>query len=93
MQKSNEPDSTEVILRDWARGLCSELDLDESVDVATLLDLARIAAHNVARPAAPVTTFLVGLAAGRAGGTEADVSEATEAAMRLARSWKSTHAE
>ena len=30
-----------------------------------LLDLARDAAHGVERPAAPLTTFLVGVAVGR----------------------------
>jgi hypothetical protein len=35
------------------------------VDVRLVLDLARDAAHGVARPAAPLTTFLLGLAAGR----------------------------
>ena len=32
---------------------------------AQLLDLARDAAHGVARPAAPLTTFLVGVALGQ----------------------------
>ena len=35
---------------------------------ALLLDLAREAAHNVARPAAPLATFAAGLALGRSGG-------------------------
>jgi hypothetical protein len=33
--------------------------------IHTVLDLARDAAHGVARPAAPLTTFLVGVAVGR----------------------------
>ncbi len=40
----------------------------EVVDVAAILDLARDAAHSIARPAAPLTTFLLGYAAARAGG-------------------------
>lgn len=57
------------MLDDWITALTRELGLDGSVDEGLLLDVARDAAHNVARPAAPVTTFLVGLAAGRAGGS------------------------
>lgn len=33
-------------------------------DVAVLLDLARDAAHGVARPAAPLTAYLAGVAVG-----------------------------
>jgi hypothetical protein len=35
--------------------------------VAEILDLARITAHGVARPAAPVGAFLAGVAVGLAG--------------------------
>lgn len=38
-----------------------------------LLDLAREAAHNVARPAAPLATFAAGLALGRSGGDMAEL--------------------
>jgi hypothetical protein len=41
-----------------------------------LLDLTRDVAHGVARPAAPLTAFLVGLAAGKSGGSAADVKAA-----------------
>lgn len=65
------PDRT---LEEWVTELTTALDLPaDSVDVTLLLDLARDAAHGVARPAAPLTTFLVGLAAGRAGASSADV--------------------
>ena len=54
-------------LEEWVVELAAALELPtDSADIALLLDLARDAAHTVARPAAPVTTFLVGLAAGRA---------------------------
>jgi len=45
-----------------AGDLCS----DDAVKV--VLDLARDAAHGVARPAAPLASFAVGFAVGRAGG-------------------------
>lgn len=61
----------------WVARVRGELDLPE-VDVAPLLDLARDVAHGVARPAAPVTCFLIGLAAGRAlaGGSDAPAAVA-----------------
>ena len=52
-----------------------------------LLDLARDAAHGVARPAAPLTTFLVGYAAATAGGGEQAVAEAVGRARALAERW------
>lgn len=72
-------------LAGWITELCAALDLDpDSVDTALVLDLARDAAHGVARPAAPLTTFLVGLAAGR-GGADADaIAEAAAVATALA---------
>ena len=64
-------------LEEWAEELAAALGLPpDSADVALLLDLARDAAHTVARPGAPITTFLVGLAAGRAGAGPDDVAAA-----------------
>ena len=50
-------------LHDWIDELCDVLDVEVDVDEALVLDLARDAAHNVERPAAPITTFLLGYAA------------------------------
>lgn len=56
-------------LQEWLSALSDELDLaDVEVNeelVTTLLDVARDAAHEVERVAAPLTTFLVGVAVGR----------------------------
>ena len=49
----------------WSRELADAFGLEHDVDLTTVLDLARIAAHGVARPAAPVTTFIAGLAVAR----------------------------
>ena len=69
----------------WVDELAAALDVDASaVDRDLLLDVARDAAHGVARPAAPLTTFLVGLAAGRAGGSAQDIAAAAATARRLA---------
>lgn len=68
----------------WVHELSTALGVDPAAtDVRLLLDIARDAAHGVARPAAPLTTFLVGLAAGRRGGHADDVTEAATAAQRL----------
>ncbi|GAA3379384.1 NTP transferase domain-containing protein [Streptomyces racemochromogenes] len=80
------------VLEHWITAAKNELGIDDvPVDVATLLDLARDAAHGVARPAAPLTTFLVGYAAARAEATGADpalaVAEASRKAAELALRW------
>ena len=54
-------------LQAWAAELTALLGLPDEVDVATVLDVARDAAHGVARPAAPLTTFVLGLAVGLQG--------------------------
>jgi hypothetical protein len=84
---SNGPAVPDDLTR-WVDELCSALDIDSSVDRDLVLDLARDAAHGVARPAAPLTTFLVGLAAGLRGGTPDDVAAASQIAKRLANSWQ-----
>ena len=72
------------VLDDWNAKVCAALDLDPAaMDQQLLLDLTRDVAHGVARPAAPLTSFLVGLAAGRAGGSAADVRTAVETVSAL----------
>jgi hypothetical protein len=62
-----------AVLDGWVDRVAALLELPaQEVDVALVLDLARDAAHGIARPAAPLTTFLLGLAVGRAGGGAAD---------------------
>ncbi|MGO4691798.1 DUF6457 domain-containing protein [Glaciibacter sp. 2TAF33] len=69
----------------WASELSEALGIGELVvPVSVVLDLARDAAHSVARPAAPLTTFLVGFAAARRGGTAADIAAAAAIASQLA---------
>lgn len=72
-------------LDDWVGVVRTALDLDAAppVDTALLLDLARDAAHGVARPAAPLTTYLLGLAVGRG----ADPEQAAATISQLAREW------
>jgi len=75
------------VLDEWISAAKDELGIDLDVDTRVLLDLARDAAHGVARPAAPLTTFLVGYAAARAGGGPEAVAEAARKAAALAQRW------
>src|SRR6266852_3188709 len=53
-------------LDQWTATVCADLGLDPAAaDTMTVLDLARDVAHGVARPAAPLTAYLVGVAVGR----------------------------
>ena len=55
-------------LEDFIEAACAELGLSATdVDTTVVLDLAREVAHNSVRPAAPISTFLLGLAVGRGG--------------------------
>jgi hypothetical protein len=91
MSATDGPSATpEQILADWTQRLQAELGHPElEVDIAAILNLAGEAAHAVIRPAAPLTTFLVGYAAGIAAaagaGTDSAVRDATEVALRACR--------
>ncbi|WP_031072039.1 NTP transferase domain-containing protein [Streptomyces sp. NRRL S-118] len=76
------------VLEEWITAVKAELGIELDVDTGVLLDLARDAAHGVARPAAPLTTFLVGYAAAKAGGDGPEaVAEAARKAAALADRW------
>ncbi|MDQ3274670.1 MAG: DUF6457 domain-containing protein [Actinomycetota bacterium] len=77
-----------MTLQEWMRDLAGELGVEVDVDISTILDLARDAAHNVDRPAAPLTTFLVGYAAGMRGGSLTDVHDCTDVATDLTTRWE-----
>jgi molybdopterin-guanine dinucleotide biosynthesis protein A len=75
------------VLDEWISAVKDELGIDLDVDTGVLLDLARDAAHGVARPAAPLTTFLVGYAAAQGKGGPEAVAEAARKAAALALRW------
>ncbi len=76
---------TRVTLDEWVRLLAAELDVDPAdVDVTEILDVARVAAHGIARPAAPLTTWLAGYAAGLRGGGTLHAADALRSARSLA---------
>ena len=53
-------------LDDWIETACAELGLDPTdLTQKTVLNLARVVAHTVDRPAAPLTAYLLGVAVGR----------------------------
>ena len=74
---------TQLTLQQWTDTVQQALGTDVEVDISLVLDLARDAAHSVARPAAPLTTFLLGYAAARRAGTPADVNEIAAVITRL----------
>lgn len=71
-------------LSTWSERLSEALGIDLDVEIDDILDLARDAAHQIERPAAPLTTFLVGYAAAMRGGSARDISDCVEIASELA---------
>ena len=70
-------------MSDWVIAAAAALDIPGDVDVDAILDVAREAAHGVERPAAPVSTYLMGYAVARG----MTVEEAADRITRLAREW------
>jgi hypothetical protein len=69
------------VLDEWVDEVCVALGLNpDDIDVDEILEMARDVAHGIERRAAPVTAYLIGLAAGRAG---ASGSEATATVQSL----------
>lgn len=76
------PEQSERVHR-WIERLREELTIEATMDpavVEAILDAAKAAAHNVERPAAPVTTYLMGYAVARG----ADAHSAGHIVDRLA---------
>lgn len=62
--------SQDETLEEWCRSLLQAYELEDvQVDINAILSLAGVAAHSVVRPAAPLTTFIAGYAAGLAAGS------------------------
>ena len=70
----------------WVDQVKLELGLAIDVDSEMILDIARDAAHAVERPAAPITTFLLGYAIGLG----ADADQSAKKIEALAKNWRST---
>ena len=79
-------------IQEWVAAAARRLGLDLTAAdqreiVTAVLDLTADVAHGVSRPAAPVTAFLVGLAAGRAEDPAAAVAPRIAAVRDLAALW------
>jgi hypothetical protein len=82
------------VLDEWLTESSARLGLDQAIGAAhreLILDLARDVAHGVARPAAPLTTFLLGLAAGRAGGSPEEIRRLSQELSAAAAAWAADH--
>jgi hypothetical protein len=94
MRKRSRGGAGVNVLEEWVRAATAELGLDAVVteglvgESGGVLDLARDVAHSVARPAAPLTAYLLGVAAGRG----EDRLRAAAALRRLALAWAAEHA-
>lgn len=78
-------DEDRTTLEAWAVRLTAVLGINDlDLDLDAVLDLAGAAARSVLRPAAPVTTFLVGYAAGRAAANGTDPARAVTNASATA---------
>ncbi|MEH0822449.1 DUF6457 domain-containing protein [Micromonospora sp. URMC 105] len=73
-----------TVMDDWVTAACAELGLDPAeVPVPTVLGLAKDVAHQVLRPGAPVSAYLIGVAVGRG----ADAADAAARLSGLAATW------
>jgi hypothetical protein len=78
---------TDDVLATWARQLADDLGVEQVLDVDAVLDLAADAAHGIVRPAAPLTTYLVGVAVGQSGGDPARVAEVLQHVQAAIAAW------
>jgi Domain of unknown function (DUF6457) len=76
-----------VNLHDWIDELSDVLDVEIEVDEGLLADLTRVAARNVEHLAAPVTAYLLGVAAASHGANPEQVERLAARAQSLAEAW------
>jgi hypothetical protein len=83
-----ERDIGRVNLHDWIDELSDVLDLEDvEVDEGLLVDLTKTAADNVERLAAPVTAYLLGVAAATHDADPEEVERLAARAQELAEGW------
>lgn len=70
-------------MKEWVEAVQKELGLNTQLDIDSILEVARDAAHTVERPAAPITTFLLGVAVANG----ADLHAASDKIAALAKRW------
>ena len=85
------PSDDAQALSDWVTAVGRELGLEDALEgvglVDTVLDLTSDVAHGVSRPGAPVTAFLVGVAAGRAEDPSVAARDYADKISRMALTW------
>jgi hypothetical protein len=78
-------------MSEWSEAVCRQLGLPESMDtdaaMKLVLDVTGDVARGVTRPAAPVTAFLIGIAAGRADDPVVAARDYAEQVSGMAASW------
>jgi Domain of unknown function (DUF6457) len=79
-------------LSEWVTAVVRELGIEGALEregvVDMVLDLTSDVAHGVSRPGAPVTAFLVGVAAGRADDPAVAARDYAQKIGRLADGWE-----
>ena len=76
-------------LHRWLLETGDELEVDpDAMDIELLLDLAREVAHGVARPAVPLTCYLLGYAVARSGGDHDALDRLARGVSERAGSWR-----
>lgn len=73
-----------LMLQDWIDAVRIDLGTTGELDASLVLDVAKDVAHNVQRPAAPLTTYLLGLAVG----SGMPLEEAARQIRELALGWR-----
>jgi molybdopterin-guanine dinucleotide biosynthesis protein A len=73
-----------LMLQDWIDAVRIDLGTTGELDASLVLDVAKDVAHNVQRPAAPLTTYLLGLAVG----SGMPLEEAARQVRDLALGWR-----
>lgn len=81
-------------LAEWVTAVSRELGLEGALEgvglVDAVLDMTSDVAHGVSRPGAPVTAFLIGVAAGRAEDPTVAARDYAAKISRLADGWGDT---
>ena len=83
-RRQQRPEHAPDTLDRWAAAASAELGIEPPGDyMKAVLNLARVAAHRVDRPAAPLTAFLLGIAVGQG----LPLPESARQLQELAQAW------
>ena len=82
-------ESMDQITQMWLARVAAILEVDQhGLPVAELLDLTREVAHGVERKSAPLTTYLLGYAAGKKSLTSAEVTDLLSHVSKAVQEWE-----